>query len=409
LFGRLFLSDARAVVQQNIWTLLREKARGAANVMVNQFMEAERTEWLGLGPYQRGKDRRGLRNGYYERNLDTKYGPLKLRVPRTRCSGFRSLVFDAYVRRQQELNRSILRWVARGMSTREIIRSVREEFRAAVSPTTVSNVIGRLDGEIRAFHTRSLEHGYRYLWLDGKHWYTSRPRKRRGRGKKRKRVLLVAWGMRADGAEELVDFRVAPGETEEDWTAFLTDLEARGVKPRKTFRGQSLEMIATDGHAAIEAAKLMVYPKVPHQRCIFHKIRNIAQHLRERTNRKAILRDATRVHRALRTRQEALRRLDEWSAEWAESEPEAVRAFRQDFEWTLVYLNAPSKHRRRLRTTNPAERVMRELARKIKEVGIFPSDVSWERTTYLTWLKLKTGGYAPTIAKHPARLFTQRS
>jgi len=408
LYATGFLSDRGGLDQQLLWRLVGKKTVDMTARMLEEFMEAERAEWLGAGSYERTTRRRGHRNGYYRRTYDTCAGPLRLRVPRVRGYGFRSVVFDAYERRQRKVDDAVLAWVARGMSARKAAESLAEVFGTVVSPATVSNVVARLDSDIEAFHTRTLAGGYRYLWIDAKHGYTSHRRRRRGRGKKLKRALFVAWGMRWDGREELVDFRLAPGETEEAWTGFLTDLEARGITPESASGGQSrgLEMIVTDGDGALEAAKLTVYPTVPHQRCAFHKVQNIAEHLDDRTHRRAILSDAAFIYKDLRTIPEALRRLHEWSARWRDLEPRAVANFRTDFEWTLRYLTAAPAWRRRLKTTNPVERLIRELTRKIDQVGVFPTDTSWERATYLTWLNLKAGGYAPT---KPKPHFTHRS
>lgn len=392
------LRDGARVGQQLLWKLLGKKAMDTITRVLGEFMEAERTEWLAARAYERTGRRRGHRNGYYLRSYDTRMGRLRLRVPRVRGARFRSLAFRAYERRQRQVDQAVLDWVARGMSVRKVARSFAGVFGTIVSPATVSNIVARLDGEIDAFHRRDLSCGYRFLWLDAKHWHTSHPCRRRGRGKKLKRALLLAWGMRWDGREELVDFRVAPGETEEAWTAFLTDLEARGLRPRDPL-GRLLEMIVTDGDGALEAAKLTVYPTVPHQRCAFHKVQNIAEHLEDRTHRSAILREAALVYGDLRSIPEGLKRLDEWSARWKELEPAAVKNFQTDFEWTLRYLTVDREWRSRVKTTNPLERFIRELDRKIDQVGVFPSDRSWERTTYLCWRDLKTGGYAPTKTK----------
>ena len=151
---------------------------------------------------------------------------------------------------------AIRRWVAGGLPTRAAAAEAIRTFGAVVSPTTVSHLVAELDQEIRAFHRRPLGPGrYRYLFLDGKHVWTFRPRLGRGRGKKRPTVILLAWAIRHDGAEELVDFCLAPGEDEASWTAFLTDLWARGVRPATTHWDQGLEMITTDGDFGLEAAR----------------------------------------------------------------------------------------------------------------------------------------------------------
>lgn len=401
------LSDHRRRGQELLWGFLGGKARQVLTMLLNAFMEDERTASLGAGRHERSCRRRGHRNGYFRRALDSLFGRLALDVPKVRSGGFRTLVFEAYGRRQEEVNEAIRQWVARGLSTRSVAKALQDAFGVVVSAATVSSVVAQIDAELEAFHKRSLASGYRFLFLDGKHGYTSRPRRRRGRGKKAESALLLAWGVRRDGAEELVDFLVADGETEQNWTSLLTSLEARGLKARNEL-GQPLEMIVSDGDQAIEAAKLMVYPTVPHQRCAFHKIKNIADHLRCRANRETILAEAASIYRDLRTAPEALKRLDDWSERWKVVEPAAVANFRADFELTLRYLNVDPAWRNRVKTTNPLERFIRELDRKIERVEVFPSPKSWERCTYLCWKELKTGGYAPTKPKYQKHSFTPR-
>ena len=96
---------------------------------------------------------------------------------------------------------------------------------------------------------------------------------------------------------------------------------------------------------------------------------------------------------------QALKRLECWRRQWLALEPQAVRCFSADFDRTLVYLSLPQAQRPRVKTTNPLERFIKELNRKITEVGVFPSDRSWDRMTYLTWHYLESGGY-PNSSQH---------
>jgi len=399
----------RAVRQGHLWDAFQAHTASTLKRLLEGFMEHRRDEFLACRSHQRSAARRGYRNGFYDRRLDTLHGSLSLRVPRVRDARkpYDLLVMDAYRRRQADVDRAVLRWVACGQSTREVGATLLALFGSALSAGTVSSVVAKLDEEVRSFHSRPLGHGYRYLYLDAKHWYTSHLRRRRGRGKKKKAVLLLAWGGCHGGTEELVDFRVADSESEDCWTAFLTDLEARGLRRRNPWN-QTLDMIITDGDAGLRSALLMVYPGVPKQRCIFHKVQDIADHLRERANRGAILSSAGAIYKGLKTSYQALHRLKRWADHWREQEPEAVRTFAYEFEDTLTYLNAPAAWQRRVKTTDPLERLIRELNKKTRKAGIWPSAKSWHRATYLVWRKLQAQGYAPTI--RPAILaFTQTS
>ena len=167
--------------------------------------------------------------------------------------------------------------------------------------------MAKLDEEIRAFHSRSLRQGYRYVFFDAKRGYTSHGRRTRGRGQKKEAALLLAWGVRHGAGEELIDFRVTGGENEKNWTAFMTDLERRGLRTENPW-AQRLELIVSDGDSGLLSALYMVYPQVPKQRCVFQKVQDIAAHLRGRSHREAILSEAGRIQKGARTKQEALAR-----------------------------------------------------------------------------------------------------
>jgi len=399
------LSDRRARAQQAIWQEFDRMVNNSTRTLLESFMAEERDSFLQCGAYQRDKARRGYRNGYFQRQLQTRYGTFKLRVPRVRdCPApFRSLTFDRYQRRSRRIDRIIRHWVAAGQSTRLVEQSLRECFGNLISAATVSRVIAKVDAELASFHRRGLDRGYRVLFLDAKHGYLC-PRQKGS--KKKKAVLLSAWAIRWDGREELVDFRAYAGEENEAcWSAFLTDLEGRGLRRRDRF-DQPLELIVGDGDAGLEAALRLVYPQVPRQRCLFHKLRNLTGHLLDKSNRKAILASASAVYRQITRPAEAQAKLRGWVEQWRYLEPAAVRIFQQDFQRTLTYLNLPPRMWRRCRTTNPIERLHAEMEKVTKHIGAWQNLPSWERHIWLLWRQLKASGYAPT---KPNPLFTQNS
>lgn len=397
---------SRSRRQEFVWSCLRALGADYLKRLIDEFMEQERDQHLACAHHQRTAERRGWRNGYQDRRVETTLGTLTLRKPRVRgTTPVPTLVLDRYRRRLREVDDAVLRWVACGQSTREVSVTLQDVFGTVLSPGGVSCVVARLDREIRAFHERSLLHGYRFLYLDAKHWHTSHLRRRRGRGKKKKAVLLLAWGVRHNDTEELVDFRTADAESEAAWTDFLTDLEARGVRRRNPW-SQELAMIVTDGDMGLRSALWTVYPTVPKHLCIFHKVQSLAEHLQDGNRKEALLSSAAAIYKDLHTPHQARCRLERWADYWGSREPQAVARLKADFEDTLTYLNAPPHWRTRLKTNNPIERFIRELNRKTNKVGAYPSAQSWERATYLVWRKLQTDGYAPTRPKPLRTPFT---
>ena len=401
------IADSRERMQEAAWEQVEGEARLMMQKLLNELMEAERAEFLGASPYERCGERRGHRNGFSRRAIDSRCGPLKLRIPRVRRAErpLRTRLLAAYQRRQRQIERCALQWVAAGMSTRQVSREMHRAFGAVVSAGTVSRLVAQIDEEMARFRQRHHPDGFRHLYLDGKHGRVSRPRRRgRGRGTAKKAVLLLAWGMGRDGAEELIDFRVAPDESERSWDGFLRDLRARGVVEENQ-RGQRLERIISDGDGGIEAALALNYPDTPHQLCVFHKIKNLLGDLVDKSLKGRIQSEAGRIFEAP-TRGEALRRLNRWRLRWRGPEPAAAAHFLRDRDRMLLFYESPPAERRRVKTTNPVERFIRELDRKFERMGVFPTVASWERATYLVYRQLLERGYRPTRSKTP---FTQTS
>ena len=397
------LSMVAPVLQDRFQHQLVGKVKGLVEAIFNAIMQQEQLFFLGCLPYERCPQRRGHRNGYQHRFLESRWGTLQLRIPRTRGTPvpFRTVLIDRYRRRQRHLEELICHLVAAGLSHRRVARLAEEFLGVQLSPQSISAILAQLDEEIGRFHRRALQGRYHTVYLDGKHGKSCFParRGRRGRGKKKEAVLLVAWGVTQQGKEELIDYRVAPAESQEHWQAFLTDLEARGLR-REPGEKETLKLIVSDGDGGLEAARLMVYPRVPYQPCVFHRLQAIAGHLEDRSHRRALMGEAADIYRDLRTAPQARARLECWRRRWLPVEPEAVRCFCADFEATLVYLSLPEGDRPRVKTSNPIERFIKELNRKIKEVGVFPSNRSWDRMTYLTWHYLQSGGYPKSSQLH---------
>jgi len=386
-------------IQAAMWRLVQDEGRRVMEGMLNRMLEAERMLFVGVVPYERSALRRGRRNGYDARTLDSRWGALRLRIPKVRQSAdaFRSRILRAYQRRENDVERCVLEWVACGMSTRAVSQEMVRAFGAILSAGTVSAVVSRIDADVQAFHRRPIERGYRYVYLDGKYGKVSRPA-RRGRGKARQAVLLLGWGIRHDGREELIDFRVAPDESEASWDGFLRGVRERGMTEENRW-GERLERFITDGDQGIASALALNYPTTPHQVCVFHKVKNLLGDLRDKSLKGAIQGEAGAVFEAA-TRAEATARLEHWKKCWTRTEPLAVAHFMRDVDKMLLFYESPPLLRRRLKTSNPIERFIRELDRKFERVGVFPSARSWERTTYLVYRQLLQRGYAPTRPLH---------
>src|SRR6202521_2491120 len=230
--------------------------------------ERQRDRFSGAGRYERRQGRRRVyRNGYYERDFVTRFGTIRLRIARTREKSFLPCGLKRFQRRAEDVTLLIREAFLRGISTRQVGRVVATLTGEAVSPQTVSRITRSLDEVVEQFHQARLPDDYAYLFLDGVSL-----RMRRPAGRKRVH-MLVAYGVRQDGTRHLLAFMRRRGESQADWEGLLEDLYRRGLEGRK------LLLIVTDGCPGLAAAIQTVYPRVGHQRCWVHKMRNILEHV----------------------------------------------------------------------------------------------------------------------------------
>jgi putative transposase len=359
-FKDFFQDDEIEVIQRPMRDALKRFLQG--------LLEVERTTQVGAKPHQRSKRRAGQRNGHYKRNLLTAFGMVReLLVPRLRQGGLRTKVFARYRRRMKSVDNYIRSLFLGGASTREVGELLEQLWGVRLSASAVSEIIRVLDSEVRKFHKRTFEDVYRFLFLDGVWVKVSGY-------KVIKKVVLVAYGVRADGRREVLDFRLAGSESAAAWEAFLEDLYRRGLK------GAKLELITVDGGGGLNAAQEVVYPQVARQRCWVHKLRNVADKVRVK-HRKECLVGAQHIYLAKNYRT-ALQRCRQWAGKWRTLEPKAVACLEEDIEELLVHMRVLRKEPelwKKVRTTNVIERQFRELRKRTRPMCTFANGESCQR------------------------------
>jgi putative transposase len=348
---------------------LREKVLNLVKRTLGRVLVEEVKGVVGCKRYQRSQARKVYLNGSYCRDLLTGYGWLEdLKVPRVRGISFRPSVWVRYKRRQKLLDRVILGAFLLGHSTRKTARIFKLAFGSLISAQTVSNVVKLLDEQVAGFRTRRFKDVYRVLILDGLWIKVAWPFPVW-------KVVLMALGVRYDGQEELLSFQVVSSEKECYWWGFLSDLKNRGL------RGENLEAVVHDGAGGLSSAVSIVYPKARVQRCVFHKISNLAGNLDNFAHRRAILKDASDIYEA-ESLVELRKNLRRFCAKWSPLEPKAVKNFLADFELTLTYWDYPPPWRTIIRTTNHIERILEEFERRITPMRRFANQKSTERILY---------------------------
>jgi len=337
--------------------------------LLERTMETEVTQRLGAERYGRSATRTDWRNGYRERDLVTELGLLKgLRVPRSRQGSYQPEAFARYQRRQPLVNRLILEMFVAGVATRRVGEVLEALLGECPSATTVSRIAKQLDERVRQFHARPLQDRWRFLVLDGVCMSV------KGASGLRKRLVLVVYGIDVAGRRELVDFLLADGESEAEWSALLQSLWNRGLK------GACLELVITDGAPGLIAALKFIYPHARHQRCWVHKLRNVANQVRRRDQQEVIA-GARAIYQAA-TRREAVAAFVSWKRRWQALYPKAVACLEKDLDALLCYMDYPKHLRAKLRTTNAIERCFREVRRRTRPMSAFCNDASCERITY---------------------------
>lgn len=323
------------------------------------------------------------RNGSYHRHLLTELGDIELCVPRTRRYSPLAVV-QAYARRAGHIDRMILACFVLGLSTRKVASALLPVLSRRISAGTVSQVAKSLDAAVAAFHRRPLKDQYPVLMLDG----VVLARKT-GAGALR-RPVLVALGLRPDGKKEVIDWRLATGESAAQWELFLTDLWRRGLT------GRHLEMIGVDGGSGLLAALPIVYPNIPIQRCWAHKIRNVLDKVRVADQ--ALVKKALHAIMNARTASQARSAARRFADRWQETYPKAVACLQNDLDELLTCWRYPDPdQRKRVRTTNAIERRFREVRRRTRPMGVFQDRTSMDRILFAVFTHENSNQGVPTL------------
>ena len=354
--------------EEKWWDEINGEVLSLLKLVLESSLDEEVLEEIRVNRYRRSDQRRGYRNGHYERSLCTRYGIIKtLRVPRTR-EGFTSTVLPRYHRRPSDVDNLVRECFLGGLSTRRVGEVLAPLCGEQISPQTVSRIAGTLNAEVQRYHRRFLEDNYQYLLLDG---IVLKVKSIVG---VKKRSVLCAYGITPDGKRELISFRQRNSESEGQWESFLQDLYQRGLE------GKKLRLIVTDGCPGLHKALETVYPFIPKQPCWVHKLRNVATKL-PRKIQNTCLKEAKNIYQA-QTKREAKDRFHHWAIHWQYQAPKAVACLGTDMDELLSFLDCPKEHWKKIRTTNAIERAFREIRRRTRPMSCFQNSASVDRVIF---------------------------
>jgi transposase-like protein len=333
--------------------LLREMIGFAAE----RLMELEVGAMTGAGYGEKSVERLVQRNGYRDRDWQTRAGTVELRIPKLRKGSYFPAFLEPRRMAEKALTAVIQEAYVQGVSTRSVDDLVKAMGMSGISKSQVSRLCGEIDDKVKAFLNRPIEGDWPYLWIDATYV------KVRSQGRIVSVAVIVAVGVNADGRREILGMDVGPSEAEPFWTAFLRKLARRGLR--------GVKLVISDAHEGIKAA----VSKLLHaswQRCRVHFMRNVLAHAGRQGRRVVSAFIATAF-----AQDDAAAATAQWRRVADQLRPKLPKlaGFMDDAEAdVLAYMSFPAAHRAKLHSTNPLERVNGEIKRRTDVVGIFPNE-----------------------------------
>lgn len=337
-----------------------------AEVCLRALMEEEVEQHVGAGLHERSSGRRGSRNGYKPRKVKTRVGELELSVPQVRgMEPYQPSVLGRYQRSERALLAACAEMYFMGVSTRKVGAVLEKMGGFELSAGTVSRVAADLDEQLKIFRERRLDdRTWPYLMVDATFV------KVRRRGRVQSTAVLVAMGIDQDGRREILSWRPGDSECEETWSQMFRELKSRGL--------EGVEMLILDAHLGIQAAARRYLQGVSWQRCRVHFMRNALACLGGSKDKKVVGRELSELFK-LADKALCKRAAEEMASRWESKCPALANLLREGFDDCMTVHEMPSRLRRRLHSTNMAERVMKEIKRRTNAVGIFPNEAACDR------------------------------
>lgn len=329
-------------------------------VLLNNIMQAERAKYLQAEEYERTEERKGHANGYKPKTVKTRVGEITFAVLQVREGGFYPSALEKGLRSERALVATLAEMYVQGVSTRKVKTITEELCGIEISAMQVSRATAQLDAVLQEWRERSLGE-ITYLYVDARY------EKVREAGQVRDAAVLVATGITPAGERQVLGVSVSLSEHETHWKAFLQGLKDRGM--------HGVQLVTSDDHSGLGAARRAVLGSVPWQRCQFHLQQNAGAYVPKQSMRMEVAADIRSMFNAP-DRKTAEEFLQATIQKYAVSAPRLSAWMEENLAEGFTVFDFPLEHRRSIRTTNSLERINKEIRRRTRVVGIFPNQAS---------------------------------
>jgi putative transposase len=329
----------------------------ALTLLINALMDAEVTSMIGAEKYERSENRNNHRNGYRQREWDTRLGTLQLSIPKLRHGSYFPSLLEPRKMSEKALLNVVQEAYVHGVSTRKVDELVESLGIKGMDKSEVSGISKQLDGFVTEFKNRILEGEYPYLWLDA-----TFPKVREG-GRVCSMALVIAVGVNQSGEREILGFDVGMSEDGAFWEEFLRKLVARGLK--------GVKLVVSDAHEGLKSAIKKVLTGSTWQRCRVHFMRNVLSQVPKKCQ--GMVSSIIRTIFAQNDQESAREQLRHVVDELRGRFPKAMEILEAAEEDILAYMAFPREHWIKIHSTNPLERLNREIRRRTGVVCIFPN------------------------------------
>ena len=340
-------------------TDVTDRIRVATETLYQELIDAEATAFIGAAPFERTTERTTHRNGTRPRVLTTTAGDLDLAIPKLRTGTFFPALLERRRRVDQALFAVVMEAYLHGVSTRKVDDLVKAlGADSGISKSEVSRICAALDAEVAQFRDRTLSAlDYPYVFLDATYV------KARVNHRIVSQAIVVAVGVAADGRREVLGFDVGDTENEGFWTSFLRSLKTRGL--------DGVQLVISDAHSGLKKAIGTVFQGASWQRCRVHFMRNVLSVVPKGSQE--MVASIIRTIFAQPDAEHVSAQFEEVARMLGRSHPKVAVMLADARHDLLAFASFPQRHWRQIWSTNPLERVNKEIKRRTDVVGVFPN------------------------------------